>query len=84
MKTKFKNLLEPQRYRYFDLLDALRPDGGVLCLVRYYGNQAPVVAARLRALWGDSPPPAYADQGERLMATPWVAAFVLKGSTYVE
>lgn len=78
---KFKNLLEPQRYRYFDLLDALRPDGGALYLVKYCsaGNQAPVIADRLRALWGDNPPPAYAEQGERLMATPWVAAFVLKG-----
>jgi len=81
---RFKDLLEPQRYRYFDLLDALRPDGGLLSLVKYYGNRAPVIAGNLRALWGEAPLPAYADQGERLMSTPWVAAFVLKGSTSVK
>lgn len=73
----FKNLTERQRYRYFDLLDALRPDGE-LALVKYWGNRAPVVASELRTAWGTAPLPVMADQGWPLMSIPWVAAFVLE------
>jgi hypothetical protein len=76
----FKDLNERQRYRYFDLLDALRPDGE-LALVKYYGNHAPVVARALRDAWpiGYRRLPVMAQDGWSLMAIPWVAAFVFEG-----
>jgi hypothetical protein len=74
----FADLNERQRYRYFDLLDALRPDGE-LALVKYYGNQAPVVARELRDAWPSPRLPVMAQDGWSLMAIPWVAAFVFEG-----
>ncbi len=74
---KFADLTERQRYRYFDLLDALRPDGE-LALVKYYGNRAPVVARQLRAAWPSPRLPVMAQDGWPIMSIPWVAAFVLE------
>ncbi len=74
---EFQDLLDHQRKRYVDLVDAI-VDGDCLPLVKCWGNNAPNVYAELSDLWGSTPKPVLYSEAWRIMKTPWIAAFVLE------
>ena len=74
---EFQDLLDRQRKRYEDLVDAI-VFGDCLPLVKYWGNNAPNVYAELAALWGSTPKPVLYSEAWSIMQTPWIAAFVLE------
>ena len=74
---EFQDLLDHQRKRYVDLVDAI-VDGDCLPLVKYWGNNSPNVYAELSDLWGSTPKPVLYSEAWPIMQTPWIAAFVLE------
>ena len=77
IEVEFQDLLDHQRKRYNDLVDAI-VDGDCLPLVKYWGNNAPNVYVELSDLWWTTPTPILYSDAWWIMKTPWIAAFVLE------